>query len=109
MTVIICIWAVICILDLVLVGAAVMEAKDKFRMRYPDLTIPKRSRASTFSTYLRLGLYTILPIIQLSILWVLLFRSTALIDDTIRKTYLEVMEEKRNAQKNSDISDSNET
>jgi TRAP-type C4-dicarboxylate transport system permease small subunit len=108
MAVLLSIWAVVSILNLVLFVAAVNDAEEKFHKRYPELEIPKTSTISRFSSWLRIIVSAMLPIIQLMIFWVLLFRYTSIIDVTIRKVYLEAMEEKRNAQKNSDISDSSE-
>jgi hypothetical protein len=109
MTVLTCIWAVVAILNGALVIAAVKDAEEKFHTRYPELEIPKTSKASRFSVLLRLTIWAIVPCIQLWTLWILLFQYTTILEETIYDTYLKAMEEKRNAQKNSDISDSNET
>ena len=107
--VLISIWAVVSILNLALVVAAINDAEEKFRKRYPELEIPKSSRASKFSTWVRLIVLALLPIVQLLILWTLLFRYTSIIDETIHKTYLEAMEEKkRNDSKTCDVSGSTE-
>ena len=48
--VLISIWVVVSILNPVLLVAAINDAEEKFHKRYPELEIPKSSRASKFST-----------------------------------------------------------
>ena len=109
MIILVTIWLTIFIIDVALTGLMVLECNDAFRRKYPELKMVKKHWSVEVVARARLVLYALLPLFQIGMLWSLIAHHDEMVERAVHKTYLECMEEERNAQKTSNISDSSET
>ena len=70
-----------------------IEAGQKFKIKYPDLKVPKSTSAGKIGSIIRMLLSSLIPIVNICLLWTLLFHDSELVDKAIRKMYEKCMEE----------------
>ena len=79
----------------VLYMLAAHDFASKFKTQYPDVKIPKTSLAGKVGSFLRNLISSFIPIMNLLLLWVILFHYEDLEKKTIRKIYEKCMAEDR--------------
>ena len=81
----------------VLYMLAAHDFSHKFKTRYPDAKVPKSSWAGKVGSFLRNLISSFIPIMNLLLLWVMLFHYEELERKTIRKIYEKCTAEDENA------------
>lgn len=86
----------ISILTLTLFALTTMEIVCEFKRRYPDIKAPKNAFIEHVSTWFRITVTCFFPIMNIAMLWAILFDRDMLIERSITNTYLKLSREKEN-------------
>ena len=84
---------VIAAITFVLFILSTIEATQKFKLKYPDIKVPKSTSAEKIGAFVRMVLSSLIPIVNICFLWTLIFHDSDIVDRSIRKMYDECMEE----------------
>ena len=78
---------VIAAITIVLVILMDIEYTHRFKRRYPDLNIPESSKAGKIASIFKVVIASLIPVINLGLLWALVFNSSSLEDEVIEYIY----------------------
>ena len=84
------------ILYLVLHILTTINLAHEFKQLYPDLKVPKSNWAAHILTWIKTIITALIPLFNLALCWVYLFKGEELKKKTIEKVYLECTKEKQN-------------
>lgn len=88
------IYAIVAIIDIVLMVLSSISIAEKFTAKYPGLEIPKTSTASKLLSYLRYILGSFTPILNLVMCGIYVFGYDEFEENVMRDMYLKCMKEK---------------
>lgn len=88
-------YAIITVLNAIMLFVSVAESEYIFHKRYPELEIPKKHWAHNLNVNIRTIAWVGVPCIHIFTLYSLLFEHQHLIENAIHRQYLECMEIKR--------------
>lgn len=77
----------ISVLTLIMIVLMCIDTVHIFRAKYPDVRIPKSSRASKYESLLQLVIVSIIPIINVILLLMLVFNGDRIKMDIVEKIY----------------------
>lgn len=84
------------ILYLVLHILTAIDLAHEFKQLYPDLKVPKSNWAARILTWIKTIITALIPLFNLALCWVCLFKGEELKEKAIEKLYLECTKEKQN-------------
>lgn len=87
---------VIGIIFLIVLLLSSIDTSHDFKQKYPELKVPKRSWAGRVLTWIKTIVTAIIPIWNLMMCYVLIFKYDEIKTKTIEKAYAECMKEKEN-------------
>ena len=86
---------VIGIIFLVLHILSAIDTAHEFKQLYPDLKVPKSNWAGDILSWIKPIITALIPLFNLALCWVYLFKYSELKTKAIEKVYLECMKEKK--------------
>ena len=76
---------IVAVLAYVLMTLTEVDYAHKFKARYPDLKVPESSIAGKMASIIKSVVGSLIPIVNLAILWVLIFHSSDLEDKVMKR------------------------
>lgn len=89
--------AAIGVLDIILFWLVCLNAAHEFKTRYPELKIKKSHWSKSALAAIQLGVAVLIPLFNILLAYVLIFKSDEIIQKGVHKIYMKCMNEAENA------------
>ncbi len=77
----------ICIIDIILFYLNVAKAKYQMKIRYPELHFRETPFVTAMTTAIKIFIVSICPILNIALLYVLIFKDREMIESSVQQAY----------------------